>query len=333
MDELLLEKLYAARDLFSVFESNRKTGMAISRRLDEYDELIQNRNIEERSIKHNNATAEPVSKFLPLKALLIMVVGAVVWFLLFVLVVIFNIIFKIQELDDWLNSQAADTLFIIGLIVIGSLGVLAIIITTILVIINHSSVKRKNIEDQAEYDARYKKALADHRAVTMKLIKEKEVLVPRYEEYQHNTDVAVMAFYKFLETGFVYKTYQDIVPICQFIQYLESGRCDTLEGPNGCYNLYEQELRQNTIINRLDRIESCLSMIQSNQLLMARTLMSIEATSEAMYQLACNVAETTYEMSDNIAAIRVCNEIIVDKVCDSAEVLNKISSNTEYLRR
>ena len=47
-----------------------------------------------------------------------------------------------------------------------------------------------------------------------------------------------------------------------FSEYLQSGRCSTLEGHEGAYNIYENEIRLgiindklNEIINRLDRIE------------------------------------------------------------------------------
>lgn len=67
---------------------------------------------------------------------------------------------------------------------------------------------------------------------------------------------------KLYALGVVYKKYQHLVAIVMFSEYLQSGRCSTLEGHEGAYNIYENEIRLgiindklNEIINRLDRIE------------------------------------------------------------------------------
>lgn len=48
-------------------------------------------------------------------------------------------------------------------------------------------------------------------------------------------------------------------------EYLLSGRCDKLEGPDGAYNFYEMELRQNIIIAQLSNIIDNLEQIKNNQ--------------------------------------------------------------------
>lgn len=48
--------------------------------------------------------------------------------------------------------------------------------------------------------------------------------------------------------------YRSFVIAAQLYEYLDTGRCSELEGPYGAYNLYESELRQNMIIDRLDNV-------------------------------------------------------------------------------
>ena len=53
--------------------------------------------------------------------------------------------------------------------------------------------------------------------------------------------------------------------MCSICEYLESGRCSELGGPDGAYNLFEQEIRMNLIITQLGSILSKLDRIQANQ--------------------------------------------------------------------
>lgn len=53
----------------------------------------------------------------------------------------------------------------------------------------------------------------------------------------------------------VFEKYRFLPCIASFCEYLTSGRCETLEGVNGAYNLYESELRAN-LIN--DKVEEAL---------------------------------------------------------------------------
>ncbi len=57
-----------------------------------------------------------------------------------------------------------------------------------------------------------------------------------------------------------------------FCEYFESGRCTTLEGHEGAYNIYENEIRLNLIITKLDDIITRLDRIQSNQYMLANML-------------------------------------------------------------
>ena len=69
-----------------------------------------------------------------------------------------------------------------------------------------------------------------------------------------------------------YRTLPALTSICE---YLSSGRCDELTGPNGAYNLYELELRQNTVISQLNTIISNLEQIRQNQYMLYSELVQI----------------------------------------------------------
>jgi len=100
----------------------------------------------------------------------------------------------------------------------------------------------------------------------------------------------------------IFPKYRNFAAVSQILEYLISGRCAELEGPNGAYNLYESELRQNIIINKLDIIIEqldnlnytmgtiCGAIQESNMILgnISRTLGRIESnTALAAYNAQC----------------------------------------------
>lgn len=105
----------------------------------------------------------------------------------------------------------------------------------------------------------------------------------------------------------IFPKYRNFAAVSQILEYLISGRCTELEGPNGAYNLYESELRQNIIINKLDIIIEqldelnyrmgtiCGAIQETNMLLgnISQTLGRIEAnTALTAYNSQC-VAHNT----------------------------------------
>ena len=107
---------------------------------------------------------------------------------------------------------------------------------------------------------------------------------------------------KIYSQNIIFPKYRNFAAIAQIYEYLLSGRCSQLEGPNGAYNLYESELRQNIIIDKLDEIiwqldslnrtmsAICGAIIETNFLLsdISRTLGRIEAnTALTAYNSKC----------------------------------------------
>lgn len=78
-----------------------------------------------------------------------------------------------------------------------------------------------------------------------------------------------------LSYNIIYGKYRNMIAISSFIDYLKSGRCNTLDGPNGAYNLYEQESRADIIINKMDAIIDSLDNIKENQYYLYEQLTAI----------------------------------------------------------
>ena len=63
----------------------------------------------------------------------------------------------------------------------------------------------------------------------------------------------------------IYPKYRNLIAVASMYEYIDSGRCNDLEGADGAYNIYELEVRLDRIITRLDVIISNLEQIKANQ--------------------------------------------------------------------
>ena len=93
-----------------------------------------------------------------------------------------------------------------------------------------------------------------------------------------NLEEALISLY---EEGIIYSKYRNLVAVSTIYEYLASGRCDQLEGPNGAYNLYEMELRQNIVIGQLSTITEHLEQIKENQYTLYYEIQNANRSSES----------------------------------------------------
>lgn len=80
----------------------------------------------------------------------------------------------------------------------------------------------------------------------------------------------------------VFGKYRDVVALSSFYEYLMSGRCSSLTGADGAYNIYESEIRMNRVIAQLDTVISSLEEIKQNQYMMYQEMRSISASLQSL---------------------------------------------------
>ena len=118
------------------------------------------------------------------------------------------------------------------------------------------------------------------------------------EETYRQTKKLLQEYY---DMGFIYPKYRGLVPVCTIYEYLESGRCFSLLGHEGAYNLYENELRMNAIIGKLDDVIDRLEDISASQRLLAQEIKQSNAQlsriSSTLDNIENNTALTQYYSS------------------------------------
>ena len=118
------------------------------------------------------------------------------------------------------------------------------------------------------------------------------------------TKEAMQTLQKLYDFNIIYPKYRNMVAVCTICEYLESGRCTELEGPNGAYNLYESELRQNLIIGQLENVITNLQIIQNNQFQLYKKMDSIEKVLVSVDQKLNDVVKHAATISANINTIK-----------------------------
>lgn len=105
---------------------------------------------------------------------------------------------------------------------------------------------------------------------------------------------------------YIYPKYRNIVAVCTMLEYLESGRCDSLTGANGAYNLYENELRANMIIGKLSDIGEKLDRISDNQRQLADAVSSSVRHTNRILE---SMHGTLGQIAQNTEYIQYCSQI------------------------
>lgn len=104
---------------------------------------------------------------------------------------------------------------------------------------------------------------------------------------------------KYYGLNIIYAKYQGLIPIASFYEYFKSGRCETLTGHEGAYNIYESELRMNVIISKLDIVINRLDEIRNSQYMLYDAINSSNNIAGRMLNTVNNLADNMVEVVNN----------------------------------
>lgn len=134
---------------------------------------------------------------------------------------------------------------------------------------------------------------------------------------------------KYYDLDVIYPKYRNLVALTTFAEYLESGRCKSLYGYTGCYNVYEQELRQNIIIGKLDQILIQLDQIKKVQFATYLAIQQSNAIQSAMLNTCNEMLDETRRENAMLEAQAQDNKIIKrnSEITSTIATLNYIKHN------
>ena len=87
---------------------------------------------------------------------------------------------------------------------------------------------------------------------------------------------------KLYDKNIIYRKYCTLPALTSIYEYFITGRCTELTGPHGAYNLYEDELRKDTVISQLNAVIENLEQIRHNQYMLYQQVKSIQENTSAI---------------------------------------------------
>ena len=194
-------------------------------------------------------------------------------------------------LEDKTNIYDNKTVYILFAVI--DYGVLiGMIVYDIYVAISN---KRNNAVENAKVDDYNDRLYAYSRAKANEIANE---IVKAKNELQRTYDVLQRVY----SMNIIYSKYRSFVPVGMFYEYICSGRCSTLEGHEGAYNIYEYELRMDIIINELQEIKQ-------NQWYLYDAISSQNKNFNRLYQSCISGMSTLNNISQNTDLIAYYSQI------------------------
>lgn len=95
--------------------------------------------------------------------------------------------------------------------------------------------------------------------------------------------------------------YRSFNAVATMYEYLETGRCNTIQGHGGIYDTYEKDLQMGLIIQNLENINATLSRIEANQHLLYNELLQANSTLQRINSSLEDVKKTNAQIAYNTA--------------------------------
>lgn len=135
-------------------------------------------------------------------------------------------------------------------------------------IINENEALLKEKENEAkELNTKMKERISEyldlapqHRVSALLTFEEKEI--------KQELKKIISARDELYSYDIIYGKYRNYVALTTLYEYLDSGRCITLEGPEGAYNLFELESRTNEVVVQLKTLVTSLESLKENQFML-----------------------------------------------------------------
>lgn len=137
---------------------------------------------------------------------------------------------------------------------------------------------------------------------------------------------------KLYDMNIIFPKYRNIFAVCSLYEYLASGRCSTLEGHEGAYNIYESELRQELILIKLDVVISQLEDIKQNQYMLYKEMKEMKSILHSISYQTKEILKNTDTIIDNTNIIASNTQQIAESSAVTAMCTQAIAKNTEAIK-
>lgn len=200
------------------------------------------------------------------------------------------------------DNDIFSLILVIGII----LGIVfGIICTLVFFATDKKNIKIANQKIDAKNDA----LALRNKQITISAHKQAEMLNIEISKAKQTLAKTNDILRKYYNQGVIYEKYRGLVPITMFCEYFASGRCNSLAGHEGAYNIYETEVRLNLIIVKLDDIISHLDQIKENQYMLSNLIQEGNREIQSLAKVASRQTAALQRIEDNTEAANYYNKI------------------------
>ena len=185
--------------------------------------------------------------------------------------------------------------------------------------IHYEEELKKYKQELKEYDDKLR---SDKDRVEKELVR-KSVLTTNLSVLFSQREKSSTNLSKIYSRNIIYHKYRYFSAVCSFYEYLCSGRCYTLDGTDGAYNMFEKEISINRIIKSLDLILANLQAIRQNQYVLYS---AVQDTSRRVRAIVDN----TNQMARQIEQISVQQRLSDEELKRQISRLQKSSELNAY---
>lgn len=159
----------------------------------------------------------------------------------------------------------------------------------------NNEIDRRHMNAVQQYKA---DVLEDEQRVEEELA-EKERLIPIVHDMEEELKKTQIILDQYYEKNIIFSKYQNLVAMCSFYEYFISGRCSALTGHEGAYNIFENEVRLERIVSKLDEVIAHLDDIKANQYMLYNTIQEGNRISQCLIEESIRQSQLLERIEDN----------------------------------
>lgn len=138
------------------------------------------------------------------------------------------------------------------------------------------------------------------------------------------------ALEKMYAKDIVYSKYRNLIAVCSLYEYIVSGRCFLLEGPDGAYNVLENEIRLDNIIIKLENIVNLVNSIKQNQYTL---YCAIQDTNKHSAELIQSTERMSNQITGQLSGINNKLSNVEERSSITAFCAERTQKEVEYMNR
>ncbi|MDO4333296.1 MAG: hypothetical protein Q4C58_11530 [Eubacteriales bacterium] len=157
-------------------------------------------------------------------------------------------------------------------------------------------------EKESDYERKcreYNELVKKDKQRISRALQQKENIHSQIEVLVQKRNIIRQTLNQLYQLNVIYPKYRNFIAIATFYEYFDSGRCNSLEGHEGAYNIYENEIRLNAILSKLDDVINHLEEIKNNQYAIYSAINEGNRVAKKLYDNSMRLIDNTNAIEQN----------------------------------